>query len=172
MPHGPEEDFTLLQLSFCSWTNAVAHYIPSYLSWLQRADFEGAYAYHRQVLQYFSWQRLHSMPRRTWLLKMPFHLMELDALLKTYPDAVFIQTHRQPGQFMGSWSSLTYRLRLITADPRPQDHIGTEQLLLMSRMLNEAMAFRSAHASRINRWIDEALAKRVNHGVLPISRFA
>ena len=154
VPDGPEEDYTLLQMSFCSWTNAIANHIPSYTAWLKEADFNSAYAYHRQVLQYFSWQRLHSTPQRTWLLKMPFHLKELGALLKAYPDAIFIQTHRQPGQFMGSWSSLAHRLRGITTEPFPQDFMGREQLPVMSRMLNEAIDFRSANMSRIHRWID------------------
>ena len=55
-----------------------------------------------------------------WLLKMPFHLMELEVLLETYPDAVFIQTHsRDPTQFMASWNSLVERLRSFTSVPRP-----------------------------------------------------
>ena len=40
--------------------------------------------------------------RGQWLFKMPTHLMELDALIEAYPDALFIQTHREPVQFMGS----------------------------------------------------------------------
>lgn len=46
---------------------------------------------------------------------MPFHFMELETLIETYPDALFIQIHREPSQFMGSWNSLVERIRSILA---------------------------------------------------------
>ena len=50
-----------------------------------------------------------------WLHKMPFHLMELATLMATYPDALLIQTHREPAPFMGSWNSLVERIRSLRA---------------------------------------------------------
>ena len=80
--------------------------------------------------------------------------MELEALLAAYPDAVFIQTHRDPVQFMGSWNSVVERVRSFTIEPRPRLETGAEQLLLMSRMLNGAMKFRDCHPEVDRRWVD------------------
>ena len=107
-------------------------------------------------MQHFTWQRRQRRPDRRgkWLLKMPFHLMELEALVESYPDALFIQTHREPAQFMGSWNSLVERVRSVTIEPRPLHELGAEQLGLMSGMLNKAARFRENHPELEDRWVD------------------
>ena len=91
----PEEDFMLLRLAFTTWVFIIAHYAPDYGRWLAATGSRNAYAYHRRVMQNFTWQRRQREPggQRHWLFKAPFHLKELEVLLETYPDAVFIQTH-------------------------------------------------------------------------------
>ena len=152
----PEEDFPILRQSFASWVNAVAYYVPDYRCWLAATGSGNAYAYHRRVMRHFTWQRRQRErdARKGWLLKMPFHLMELEALLANYPDAIFIQTHREPAQFMGSWNSLVDRIRSISIEPRPRHDTGAEQLDLMSGMLNEAMRFRASRPDLESRWVD------------------
>ena len=85
---------------------------------------------------------------------MPFHLFELESLITTYPDAVFIQIHREPVHFMGSWISLVETIRSFLSDVLPSDDLGAEQLAFMSRMLDCAVDFRSAHPELEDRWID------------------
>ena len=152
----PEEDFPILRQSFASWVNAVAFYVPDYRCWLAATGSDNAYAYHHRVMRHFTWQRRQRErdARKGWLLKMPFHLMELEALLANYPDAIFIQTHREPAQFMGSWNSLVDRIRSISIEPRPRHDTGAEQLDLMSGMLNEAMRFRASRPELESRWVD------------------
>ena len=152
----PEEDFPILRQSFASWVNAVAYYVPDYRCWLAATGSGNAYAYHHRVMRHFTWQRRQRErgATKTWLFKMPFHLMELQALLANYPDAIFIQTHREPARFMGSWNSLVDRIRSVSLEPRPPHETGAEQLDLMSGMLNEAMRFRAAHPEIESRWVD------------------
>ena len=152
----PEEDFMLLRLAFTTWVLVIAHYAPDYGRWLAATGSRNAYAYHRRVMQHFTWQRRQREPEgeRHWLLKMPFHLMELEVLLETYPNAVFIQTHREPVQFMASWNSLVERMRSFTTEPRPPRETGAEQLAFMSGMLNGAIQFRASHPALDRRWID------------------
>ena len=152
----PEEDFPILRLAFAAWIDTVAYHVPDYGAWLAETGSSHAYAHHRRVMQHLTWQRRQREPEepRQWLLKMPFHLMELEALLETYPDARFIQTHREPRQFMGSWNSLVERIRSITTEPRPRSDAGAEQLALMSGMLNRAMQFRTSRPELEERWID------------------
>ena len=152
----PEEDFMILRLAFATWVITVAHHVPAYGRWLAETGSRHAYAHHRQVMQNFTWQRRQREPgaRRQWLQKMPFHLMELEVLLETYPDAVFIQTHREPTQFMASWNSLVERIRSFTMEPRPRPDAGDEQLSIMSGMLNNAMRFRESRPELERRWVD------------------
>ena len=51
-----------------------------------------------------------------WLLKSPAHLWTLDALTETYPDAVIVQTHRDPLKVISSVSALTNHLRRMASD--------------------------------------------------------
>ena len=152
----PEEDFMLLWLAFTSWTHTVAYHVPDYGRWLAANGSRNAYAYHQRVMQHFTWQRRQreTHGQQFWLLKMPFHLMELGALLEAYPDALFIQTHRDPVAFMGSWNSMVERVRSFTTEPRPPHETGAEQLTLMSHMLNSAMKFRQSHSMLDHRWVD------------------
>ncbi len=152
----PEEDFMLLWLAFRTWAFTVAHYVPAYARWLAAAGSREVYAHHRYVMQNFAWQHRQREPKgqRYWLLKMPFHLRELEALLEAYPDAVFIQTHRDPVQVMASWNSIAERIRGFSTEPRPPLETGAEQLEFMSGMLNDAMRFRTSNPALEERWID------------------
>jgi len=152
----PEEDMPILRLSFRAWMFATRHPIPAYERWLEASGSRESYRLHRRVMQHYTWQRRER--DRTadgqWLFKMPTHLMELEALIEAYPDALFIQTHREPAQFMGSWCSLVERVRADVSRPRPRDVLGAEQLRAMSRLLDRAVAFRESHPELDDRWID------------------
>ena len=154
----PEEDFPILGYSFMSWIHTAWFHVPDYASWLGETGLQNAYTFHRRVMKHFTWQRRQRLAEhpahKQWLLKMPFHLMELEALLEAYPDALFIQTHREPARFMGSWNSLVTSLRSMSSAPVPPDAQGAEQLALMSTMLSKATAFRQAHPQLQERWID------------------
>ncbi len=160
----PEEDFMLLRLAFTTWVFIIAHYAPDYGRWLAATGSRNAYAHHRRVMQNFTWQRRQREPggQRQWLFKAPFHLKELEVLLETYPDAVFIQTHREPVQFMASWNSLVERIRSFTTEPRPPHEAGAEQLGFMSGMLNDAMRFRASYPALDRRWVDVRYADLVD----------
>ena len=154
----PEEDFPLLRLSFATWTSVVRFGLPDYGRWLAAAGSKHAYAHHRRIVQRFTWQRCRQEAggERQWLFKMPFHLRELETLLETYPDALFIQTHRAPAEVMGSWSSLVERARSAAVEPPPRHEIGPEQLDFMSGMLNRATRLRISRAELEDRWVDIA----------------
>ena len=152
----PEEDFPLLRMGFAAWTTLVQYRLPEYHRWLADSDLRPAYGHHRRFIQHFTRQRRQrqSEDEGQWLFKMPFHLMEMEALIETYPDALFIQTHREPTQFMGSWNSLVERLRSVSIEPSPMDELGAEQLAFMSNMLDKALDFRLAHPELEDRWVD------------------
>jgi hypothetical protein len=87
--------------------------VPSYARWLLwEADMAPAYRWHRRYLQHL--QSRHGC--RRWLLKSPGHLWSLEALIAEYPDAIVLQTHRDPLRVIASVSALTALLRRMACD--------------------------------------------------------
>ena len=87
--------------------------VPGYQHWLlHQADLAPAYRWHRMFLQHL--QSGHRGER--WLLKSPAHLWHLGALMAEYPDAVVIQTHRDPLKVIASVSALVAHLRRMASD--------------------------------------------------------
>jgi hypothetical protein len=97
---------------FCSMIFSVQYRLPSYYKWLlYEADHRQAYRYHRVFLQH-----LQSGVGGQWLLKSPAHLWHLDTLVAQYPDALIVQTHRDPLKVIASISALTNHLRRLASD--------------------------------------------------------
>ena len=83
---------------------------------------------------------------RRWVLKNPSHLFALDALLDVYPDALIIQTHRDPRTAIASVCSLTAQASQGWSDAFGPEVVGRTQLDLWARGLENFMARRAAHA--------------------------
>lgn len=97
---------------FCSMIFPTQYRMPHYYRWLMyEADHRPAYRYHRTFLQH-----LQSGVSGQWLLKSPAHLWQLDALLAEYPDALIVQTHRDPVTVISSISALIHHLRRMASD--------------------------------------------------------
>ena len=87
--------------------------VPEYERWLlHEADAAPLYRWHRIYLQHL--QSEHAADR--WLIKSPAHLWHLAALMAEYPDAVVIQTHRDPLKVITSISALVAHLRRMASD--------------------------------------------------------
>ncbi len=152
----PEEEFGLLEHSFSSWSSTILFHLPEYCKQLKEKGSDDAYQMHHQILQHFNWRRKQTAENQElqWLLKMPFHLMSLEELLEVYPDALFIQTHRDPCEFMSSWNHLVEQSRATFSTPQPRSALGKQQLSFMSNMLQKAIDFRHANPALEERWID------------------
>ena len=108
----PQECVGLMTPSFMSDQFDTMYYVPSYRAWFFRQDLLPAYEYHRRFLQHLQFRR----SARRWVLKAPTHMFALPTLLSVYPDALFVQTHRQPLEAMASVSSLITILRRVFSD--------------------------------------------------------
>jgi hypothetical protein len=75
--------------------------LPNYRDWLFQTDTTSTYRYHKRFLQL-----LQADAPGIWNLKMPSHALWLPTLLKVYPDARLIWTHRDPYTATGSFCSL------------------------------------------------------------------
>lgn len=120
----PCECGLIMSNSFISEHIECIHQTPSYSAWLAQADWTPGYEYHRKILQLLQWKN----PRRHWLLKNPNHQLYLPTLLKVYPDARLIQTHRDPLKCMASVTSVIGSIYWMRSD-KPFDSGIFESLL-------------------------------------------
>jgi hypothetical protein len=88
------------------------HNVPTYQTYLAKADQRPAYRYHRRFLQ--TLQQRERAER--WLLKAPSHLFQLRALFAVYPEARIIQTHRDPLKTIPSSLSLMGTLKWMRCE--------------------------------------------------------
>lgn len=135
-----EECWQLLRQSGMSHSYGCLAYIPGYTRWLAGQDWTPAYARHRRNLQLIGMN-----DTRRWVLKNPSHLFCLDALLATYPDAIVIQTHRDPATIIPSVCSLNEHATRGWSTTFTGETIGRTQLDLWSRGLHEFTAARARH---------------------------
>ncbi|KAA1427605.1 sulfotransferase family protein [Nocardioides antri] len=125
----PEECWRLLRqtgksISFESLAN-----VPRYSEWLAGQDWTDAYERHRKNLQLIG---LHDQEQR-WVLKNPSHLVALDALMKVYPDALVVCTHRDPVTSIASACSLSAEATAGTSTTFVGETIGHTQLGMLQR---------------------------------------
>jgi hypothetical protein len=100
---GPEECFFLLENDFVSSTMFNTYMGFDYADWLLEQDLRPTYRFFRKQLQVLA----HRDPPRRWVLKCPFHLWHLDALLDVFPDARIVFTHRDVTEALPSNCSLS-----------------------------------------------------------------
>jgi hypothetical protein len=109
----PQECVRITVSDFRSVMFPTQYRVPSYGRWvLYEADMAPAYRWHRQYLQHL--QSRH--PAARWVLKSPAHIWCLPTVLAEYPDALLVQTHRDPLRILASLSSLIETLRRLSSD--------------------------------------------------------
>jgi len=98
---------------FRSMIFSTQYRVPGYQHWLLHdADMAPAYRYHRLFLQYL--QSAH--PAERWVIKSPAHMWSPDCLMREYPGALVIHTHRDPVRVVCSLASLIDLLRRLSSD--------------------------------------------------------
>lgn len=99
---GPEECIHLLSMSFLSWIFTLEYDVPKYHEYYLQCDQVPPYQEFYKILQYFQ----TGYKKDRWLLKSPTHIFGIDGLLKCFPDAYFVHTHRDPMKAVSSSASL------------------------------------------------------------------
>ena len=116
-----EECYFIFQIMFSSCFYGLLYNVPSYNAWLRQCDMVPAYRYFRSVLQLLQWR----MSEEHWTLKSPHHLFHVDALLKVFPDACIVHTHRDMAKAIGSSCSLMTTLRQMNSRHADPEAIGS-----------------------------------------------
>lgn len=146
----PQECVMLQAFDFTSVIFANQFRIPSYEAWVENTDLRAVYATHRRQLQYMQWR----CPGVRWVLKSTGHLWGLGALFETYPDAMIVQTHRDPLKFLSSHASLVCVARRMESDEVEPREVGLEWSNSWEDALRKGMAFRASGRIPEERFFD------------------
>jgi len=123
----PVECVTLTGPSFCGghWAMVGAAGM--------EMDVAANYAFEKRFLQTLQWFARDGGRPATWLLKTPGHVMTIDQVFATFPDAWVVQTHRDPQKTMPSTVSTTAMVQWLRCDE--------VDLATTARMIHGAFAF-------------------------------
>jgi hypothetical protein len=136
---GSDECHAFLEQSFGAAGLHNLYRVPAYFDYiLDGLDLEETYRIHKRQLQLLQWKSA----ARPWALKYPNHVVALNSILKVYPDAHFVMTHRDPVQTLASISKMTANLRgLCAAVPVDPHQVGRDMLHFIQRHIDRIMAF-------------------------------
>ena len=135
----PEECWLLLQNSFRTGAFFLFDRVNRYESWLSRQGFEPAYRYYRKQLQLLTWRYSGTH----LVLKAPDHLSHLEDLVRVFPDARILMTHRNLTDLIPSLCHLFGVFRQIKNDRADPKEIGTVTLDWILNLMKRGMAARS-----------------------------
>jgi Sulfotransferase family len=115
--------------------------VTAYQDWVDRAgDWAHVYDFHHRQLQHL--QSSHAGDR--WVLKTGAHMWGLEHLLRTYPDARIVFTHRDPVKSLTSYASLTALVRSMGSDAVDRFEVAEDWNPRLKRALEHAIAVRTA----------------------------
>lgn len=137
----PEEEGVLTEASFVTPTFGGFVDVPGYAVWLGQQPPTIEFEFLRDAMKYLQWQGLASA-ERPWLLKSPnYNSLELD-ILRVFPDARFVMTHRSPLQTLPSMCKLVGHLRTAYGTSTPDCHALMEH---NASTLEAQLAIRLSH---------------------------
>jgi hypothetical protein len=145
--------YTLLSQEFIATCR-----IPTYESFLRSTDLTPVYQWQKRFLQYL---QLGS-PSKRWVLKAPDHAYSLKELFSVFPDAVIIQTHRNPLEVLRSSIQLTEVLYNLFAWPGERDELAEREATILARSMENFIRFRDAHPEMASRFIDLSYSELVS----------
>jgi hypothetical protein len=116
-PDHVHEENELMAPDFSNYNLEWVARAPQWRDYYLSHDQTPHYAYMKEVLQILQWYR----PRRRWVLKSPQHLEQIGPLMRTFPDATIVVTHRDPVAVVQSTiTMLCYGARTAYRTPRPE----------------------------------------------------
>lgn len=117
--------------------------IPTFIGYMYtEANWEYSYGLYKKMLQVLQFKN----PRKHWLLKAPSHLNFLPVLLKVFPDAQVLITHRDPIYAQASVTNLAGTFFWMRSN-KPLDVKAFEGLLSPEMM--------SMNLNRVIDWIED-----------------
>jgi hypothetical protein len=137
-----EEEMLLLNHSFCGFSVLGAYNIPGYYEWFLQHDKTDAYRTMADLMKLISWSR-GDAEDKPWVLKNPQHMLDLDVLLKVFPDAKLVFTHRDPLKTVGSVMSLMWMYAVQHTDVPCRGKVKDVWLDFCERMARRCIELRA-----------------------------
>lgn len=134
----PDECNSFLTLDFWSPNLTAATPLPAYSEWLRLGRLQHPYATHHMVLQHL---QAHG-PAGRWTLKSPFHTFAVSELLEEYPEAMLVQTHRDPVALLPSMAGMYSTIRGQGPGDPGRHETAMELLALWGTGLQRCLAAR------------------------------
>jgi Sulfotransferase family len=120
-PDHISEDIELQALDFSSYLLEWMVLAPKWRDYYLSHDQTGTYAYLKKGLQVLTFLK---GPNR-WVIKCPQHMEQLPVLRKTFPDATYVITHRDPvGSIRSTLSMWLYASRILRTKSDPEEPNG------------------------------------------------
>jgi Sulfotransferase family len=138
----------ILRQSFVSNLWTVTWSAATYDAWWQTQSELPAYRYYRRVLQLIG----SNEPEKRWLLKNPGHIDNLDLLFEIFPDAMVIQTHRDPAKAIPSLCAVLMKNHPVMEQGRERlraDITGLRETAKWAAAMRKAEPVRQAHCNQI-----------------------
>lgn len=149
----PHEELTVCALCYRSFFFEGAFQVPRYRAWYGENSHEKGYEYLKQTLQILQSTAAPTLGNKTadarWILKSPQHVDQLETILKVFPDAKIILTHRDPAQSVLSMiTMMLYASRQVYKPTRLKEEARAwldrlEQMLRRSQEQAERIPDRS-----------------------------
>jgi hypothetical protein len=137
--------YTLLSEEFAS----TCH-IPTYGRFLHSADLRPVYAWEKRFLQHLQ----TGQSATQWVLKSPDHVLWLEALFSVFPDALIVQTHRNPLDVLKSLIQLNERLKGLYGRPPNHEQVVEDEVRGLAVAIERVIKFRDNHPELRDRFID------------------
>ncbi len=166
----PEECVALMAPGLTSALFHTLYRVPSYQDWFEMDRQNLGFDTHFRLLQLLQFLRGPAGKRQQsrWVLKCPAHLFSLKALLRRYPDAQLIQTHRDPLRAIPSIASLNTTLRAAFSSQVNPREIGRDCTRRWSGALEQFLRQRDSLST--DRVVDVAYSELVASPVSTVQR--
>ncbi len=139
----PEECVLMMGTDLRNWALQSCMNVPGYCGLLSGEDFTESYERHKQMLQALAGDN----ETRQWVLKAPYHLPELPSLMRVYPDARILITHRDPVDTITSTCSLFAVFRSGFSDDVDPVEVGRQQVEIMDDWFRRSIRARDTAPS-------------------------
>ena len=131
--------------------------VPSYERFVRATGLRSAYAWEKRFLQHLQ----SRFPLKRWVLKSPDHLSALEELFSVFPDAMIIQTHRNPIDVLKSSMQLVEVLQGLFARP-DRERIQEREGRTLAETMERSIRFRDQHPELAGRFLDLNYAEIVS----------
>jgi hypothetical protein len=136
---GVEESMFLLPQTFCNNTFPAQWHVPAYDAWYLAQDETPSY---RRLAKNLALIGAND-PDKRWLLKNPADLRAMDAVLNVHPDAMIVQTHRDPIQSIPSVANLIFAAqRMFAGDAANPHNVGQRETAFWADAVKRGAAAR------------------------------